>query len=165
MRIRNMKPSHSPLARSNIAVAIALAAALALIVACGGDEEAGNTGAEDGGPARQTVPVTATDFSFSPGTLTVQARDPFDFVLTNVGNASHTFTIDELDVDAEIAAGEETIVAVTSSDSGEFSFYCRFHRGQGMQGKITVSGGGGTTASAPTESPTEESPDDDYDDY
>jgi plastocyanin len=87
--------------------------------------------------------------------------DPVTIVLTNAGNAPHTFTIDEFDVDAEVAAGEETTVSITPSASGEFTYYCRFHRNQGMVGSISVSGSGGADDSNPTESPA----DDGYYDY
>ena len=139
-----------------LAALTSLGAALALIAACGGEEEADYSG--DGNPnAGQSVEVTASDFSFAPGKLVATIGDPFDLVLTNAGNAPHTFTIDEFDVDAEVTAGEEKTVSVTPSESGEFSFYCRFHRQQGMEGAITVSGavsgGEGTPGSDPTVSP------------
>jgi len=140
--------------KKTIAVVTSLAAAVSMIAACGGDEEA------DGGVATadslQTVDVTATDFSFTPGKLIANIGDPLELVLTNAGNAPHTFTIDEFAVDAEVAAGEETTVSITPSDSGEFTYYCRFHRNQGMEGSITVSGAGGAGDSNPTESPSDD---------
>jgi plastocyanin len=145
--------------KKTIAGVTSLAAALSMIAACGGDEEAG--GGVATADALQTVEVTASDFSFAPADLTAKAGDPLELVLTNAGNAPHTFTIDEFDVDAEVAAGEETTISVTPSESGEFTYYCRFHRNQGMEGSITVSGTGGAGESNPTESPS----DDGYYDY
>jgi plastocyanin len=158
-----MWSSTSP--RIQIAFALAVVLTSSLIVACGGDEEADYSGdppsgvATDGAP--QTVEVTASDFSFAPADLTAKAGDPLELVLTNAGSAPHTFTIDEFDVDAEVAVGEETTISVTPSDSGEFTYYCRFHRQQGMEGSITVSGAGRAGDSNPTESPA----DDGYYDY
>jgi plastocyanin len=142
-----------------MAVAVALASA-ALFVACGGDEEADYSG-DANSSSGHTVEVTASDFSFTPGKLTATMGDPFDLVLSNAGAAPHTFTIDEFDVDAEVAAGLEKTVSVTPSESGEFSFFCRFHGQQGMRGSITVSGVGGAGEPDPTESPA----DDGYYDY
>jgi plastocyanin len=154
-----MKPLRSLPARTTITVTVALATA-ALFVACGDDEEADYSG-DANSNAGQTVKVKASDFSFTPGKLTATINDPFDLVLTNAGDAPHTFTIDEFDLDAEVAAGEEMTVSVTPSDSGEFSYYCRFHRQQDMQGSITVSGVTGAGDTGPSESPA----DDGYYDY
>jgi plastocyanin len=61
------------------------------------------------------------------------------FTLTNAGDATHTFTIDELDVDEELAPGATAEVqADLPSDGGQLRFYCRFHAAQGMEGTITV---------------------------
>jgi plastocyanin len=153
-----MKPHNSP--RIPIAFALAVVLTSSLIVACGGDEEADYSGDAPSGVATngapQTVEMTASDFSFAPADLTAKAGDSLELVLTNAGNAPHTFTIDEFGVDAEVAAGEETTISVTPSDSGEFTYYCRFHRQQGMQGSITVSGAGGAGDSNPTESPADD---------
>jgi plastocyanin len=146
-----------PPVKKAIAAVTPLAAALAPIAACGGDEEADGGDDRSGATseARETVEVTTNDLSFSPSKLTARVGDPFDVVLTNASNAPHTFTIDEFEVDAEVAAGEEKTLSVTPSESGEFSYYCRFHRQQGMQGSITVSGVGGAGDTDPTESPAD----------
>ena len=154
-----MNPPTSLPVRTTITVAVALATA-ALFVACGGDEEADSSG-DANSDAGQTVEVTASDFSFTPAKLTAAIGGSFDLVLTNAGDAPHTFTIDEFDLDAEVAPGEETSVTVSPSKSGEFTYYCRFHREQGMEGGITVSGPAGAGDTDPTESPA----DDGYYDY
>lgn len=153
-----MNPLSVP-ARNTITAAVVLGAALT--VACGsGDEEPDYSGDATSDAAR-SVELTANDFSFTPAELTAGRGDSFDIVLTNAGNAPHTFTIDEFGVDAEVAAGEETTVSVSPSQAGEFSYYCRFHKEQGMEGDITISGAGGAADPGPTESPA----DDSYYDY
>ena len=149
-----MNPPTSLPARTTITVAVALATA-ALFVACGGDEEADYSGDADSN-AVQTVEVTASDFSFTPATLTAEVGGSFNLVLTNAGDAAHTFTIDEFDLDAEVAPGEETSVTVSPSESGEFTYYCRFHQDQGMEGGITVSGRAGAGDTDSPESPAED---------
>jgi cytochrome c oxidase subunit II len=159
-----MSPPSTLPKRTTITFAAALVTA-SLIGACGGDEEADYSGDAPGGAtsdAAQNVEVTVSDFSFTPGNLTAKTGDPFDLVLTNSGDAPHTFTIDEFDVDSEVAAGEETTVSITASDSGEFTYYCRFHRQQGMEGSIKVSGAG---AAGDDSDPTESPADDGYYDY
>jgi plastocyanin len=163
-RIGYVSPLCAPLPR--IAVIGATTLAAAITSACGGEEEPDYGGDQPGNgsrDARQTMEVTASDFSFTPDSLSAAPREPFEVVLTNNGSAPHTFTIDEFDVDAEVAAGDETTVSVTPSDSGDFGFYCRFHKDQGMEGDITVAGapGDAETDPGPTQAPT----DDSYYDY
>jgi len=139
---------------------LALVTALVSASACGSDEEAAD-GATDVG---QTIEVAAKDFSFTPGKLQAEAGRSFEVALRNSGSVPHTFTIDEYDVDVELGAGEETSVGVTPSGPGQVSYYCRFHRAQGMQGTITVTGDAGAGAPSPG-SPTPADTDDGYSGY
>jgi plastocyanin len=157
-----MNPLSAPLTRITVIGAVALAAAL--VLACGGEEEpdyGGDQGGDGSTNTGQTFDVTADDFSFTPDSLSAATREPFEVVLTNNGSAPHTFTIDEFDLDAEVAAGEKQTISVAPTQSGELGFYCRFHKQQGMEGVINISG-----AAEPTEDvPTETSVDDSYYDY
>ncbi len=76
------------------------------------------------------------DFYFGPTYLRGEPGSTVTLALVNEGDAPHTFTIDALDVDTEVAPGESTEVEVTLGDQGATVFYCRFHQGQGMQGAI-----------------------------
>jgi plastocyanin len=140
-------------ARSSSTAAVALA--VALTVACGDDEEPDYSGDATSGAARP-VELTANDFSFTPAELTAGRGDSFEISLTNAGNAPHTFTINEFDIDAQVAAGEETTISVSPTQTGKFSYYCRFHKEQGMEGDITISGAGGAADPGPTKSPAED---------
>jgi plastocyanin len=147
-----------------MATIVLAALAAALILACGGEEEpdyGGDQGGDGSTDTGQTFEVTANDFSFTPDGLSVSTREPFEVVLTNNGNAPHTFTIDEFKVEAEVAAGEKQTISVAPTLSGEFAFYCRFHKQQGMEGVVNISGAAGPTEDAPTET----SVDDSYYDY
>jgi plastocyanin len=93
------------------------------------------------------IDVEQDDFYFKPtyikakkGTLTVE--------LENEGNAPHTFTIDSLDIDKELQPGKKATVKVKVPSSSAVAFYCRFHKGQGMQGAIFTKAGASTTSSA-----------------
>ncbi len=127
--------------------------AVPLIAACGDDEEALDGGTES--PAPQTIQMAAKDFSFTPGKLQAEAGRSFEVALRNSGSVPHTFTIDEFNVNVELAVGEETSVPVTPSGAGEFTYYCRFHRAQGMQGRITVTGEGGAAPSPDSPTPAD----------
>jgi plastocyanin len=121
--------------------------------AAGGDKKPpvtleGEVNDEGTGTAKNNkISVEADDFYFDAtyiktkkGTLTV--------ALENEGNAPHTFTIDSLDIDKEIQPGKKATVKVKVPSSSAVAFYCRFHKGQGMQGAVFTKAGASTTSSA-----------------
>ena len=131
----------------------------AILVACGGGEDK-----EEGGekPAA-TQPAAAgetrfeveqDDFYFDPEELKVKAGVPVGIELKNEGKASHTFTIDELGVDQVVQADESATVKFTPDQDGTLTFYCRFHRGQGMEGELTVSGSSSAGPTSGANTPT-----------
>jgi plastocyanin len=123
-----------------------LALAVLGATACGdADEEAGDTpgdGAESG-----PVTLEADDFYFEPAQLTAEPGQLLTVKVQNNGAAEHTFTVNGLGIDEEIPAGKEKDIEVTSTETGEFEFYCRYHHSN-MTGTITIGQGG---ADAPTE--------------
>jgi plastocyanin len=79
------------------------------------------------------------DFYFGPTILEGEAGQSLTVSLHNEGDAPHTFTIDGV-VDDELQPGDEGTAEVTYPDSGALVFYCRFHRGGGMLGALSVGG-------------------------
>lgn len=124
--------------------AVTLVAALTLFAAaCSSDTStsepggsAGSTTGTDGGGGDLTI--EAQDFQFSPASASGGAGETVAITVTNAGNASHTFTIDDAEIDEELSAGDSVEVQVTLPDSGSLRFYCRFHEGSGMEGELTV---------------------------
>ena len=108
----------------------AMAGTVLLLAGCTGGGEA----TDDGGPAD----LTAEDFSFSPTELTATVGEEAAFEVANDGDVPHNVTIEELDVDEDVDAGEHTFVTVTPEEPGEFEFYCALHPEQ-MTGTLTVS--------------------------
>jgi len=136
----------------------ALLAVLALVAAfgaeaCGGSDEEKTT---TQGTTPGAVSLEQDDFYFQPTTLKSEAGKPLQVALKNEGQASHTFTIDSLNIDQTVKPGETMTVSVTPKAGGDLPFYCRFHKASnGMQGTITVSGGGssgGATSPSATKS-------------
>lgn len=107
----------------------AVAVVLALGVAGCGDDDGGDAGGDGGG----TV-VTATDFAFDPDDVTVGPGETI--TLRNDGDAEHSFTIDDPEIDAEAHGGEEA-EADAPDEPGTYEFYCRYHPDQ-MTGTLTV---------------------------
>jgi plastocyanin len=148
--------------RSDRGPLLALALSLGLVAsACaerastaGGGSEAEETGgsitiagqrATDHGSVdvsgQSDVKVGVDDFYFGPTVLEGEAGHTLTVTLFNEGDAPHTFTVDELDVDEELQPGDEDVTAeVTFPDSGALVFYCRFHVSRGMLGGLSVGG-------------------------
>jgi plastocyanin len=105
--------------------------------------------------------VEADDFYFGPTVLEGEAGQTLSLSLHNEGGASHTFTIDEAGIDEELPSGADGIeIDVTFPDSGALVFYCRFHRGGGMLGALSV--GGSLDAGATESSGGSQGPDYEY---
>ena len=138
-------------------VAAAILAIAVAALACGGGDEVGVDG-NGTASSPQLVEVTAKDFSFVPAKLRGAVGAPIEITLKNKGQATHTFTIDEFNVDTEVAAGEKTTVTVLPSEPGEFNYYCRFHEGRGMRGVITTTGEeeSGAGAASPSDPPADD---------
>jgi plastocyanin len=150
--------------RRPLVFTLALAVGLS-VSACGGDEPALTAGGGDQGEGHeaqgtvtiagqeatnhgstdvtgmQDLEVELDDFYFAPTVLEGEAGQSLTVTLFNEGDAPHTFTVDELDIDQELQPGDEDVtVDVTFPDSGALVFYCRFHADGGMLGGLSVGG-------------------------
>jgi plastocyanin len=128
-----------------VGMAALLAGAL-LFGACGGDDSAGGSSGEAGeaGGGGSTVTVVAQDFSFDTTELEFEPGAEVTVTLDNQGEAEHTFSIEELDVEAEAQGGETAEATFTMPDSGSLEFFCEYHPDD-MTGTLSVIGatGGG----------------------
>jgi nitrosocyanin len=87
------------------------------------------------------VKVVATDFAFSPKTISVKQGEKVKITLTNSGKYPHNLKIDELGMMTKIIkSGETDTVELTASKSGTFSMYCSVgdHRQRGMEGTVSI---------------------------
>jgi plastocyanin len=84
-----------------------------------------------------TVQQGAGGFVFAPSTLTVKMGD--SLAVTNVGTASHTFTITGKGIDVVNSPGQSQNVTINLAP-GTYQFICRFHVNLGMKGTLTVTG-------------------------
>ncbi|MGH2786917.1 MAG: cupredoxin domain-containing protein [Actinomycetota bacterium] len=108
-----------------------------LLGACGEDDGGGDSG--------DAVELVAQDFSFDPTTLDLPAGEEVTVSLVNEDDVEHSFTVDDLDVEAEAEGGESSEVTFTAPDEGAVEFHCKYHPDQ-MTGEISVDGssaGGG----------------------
>jgi plastocyanin len=119
---------------------VVLSVGALLLGACGEDDGGGSASGE-------TTELVAQDFSFDPTTLDLAAGEEVTVTLMNEGEAEHSFTVEELDVETEAEGGESSEVSFTAPDEGTVEFFCKYHPDQ-MTGEISVDGGaagGGNT--------------------
>jgi plastocyanin len=75
--------------------------------------------------------------AFAPASLSIKQGQ--SLAVSDVGSISHTFTIDGQGIDVVNAAGQSQSVKI-DLQPGTYTFICRFHVGEGMQGTLTVTG-------------------------
>lgn len=96
----------------------------------------GTKAVEDNGKTE----VEMDDYYFEPTVLQGKPGEKVTLELKNEGQTEHTFTIDSQGVNQDLGPGEEAEVDVTIPKSGVVSFYCRFHKSEGMAGALAVAG-------------------------
>jgi plastocyanin len=110
----------------------ALAGLLAVASACGGTEA-------DAASASDEI-KTGPGLIFSPDRLSIERDSDVRLTLSNPDPLVHTFTIDELDIDVELAPGEESEITLRVANSGQYQYYCAIpgHREAGQVGTLIV---------------------------
>jgi plastocyanin len=137
-------------------LALAASVALLIVVGCGDgtggeDQTVATAPAEDtaspaGSPTineKGTETFTTEEFDveleldnfyFDPTYIKSPGESTATITLHNEGDVQHTFTVDDLDVDEELAPDEEKEITVQIGTETRYEYYCRFHEGQGMRG-------------------------------
>ena len=120
-----------------ISVAIAACASTA---SSGAPASAGATGS--GSPS--TVAVEATEYAFSPATITVPAGS-VTFSVKNVGTIEHEFEIfkgDQVVDEVEGLVPGLTRDLTVTLEPGQYTYVCKLtgHEEAGMKGTLTVTG-------------------------
>jgi plastocyanin len=87
------------------------------------------------------VTVEGDEYSFSPATITVEEGKTVKLTFKNIGNVSHTWTIDVLNVDSGLVLpGRSQTVEFDAVGVGTYKIYCAVsgHEGVGMVGTLVV---------------------------
>jgi uncharacterized cupredoxin-like copper-binding protein len=138
--LRRLQAGKEPLVRTLTAVIVALMLAVA---GCGGDSDSAGGETTDS-TSSQSFAVSASDFTFSPPTFSIDAPGSYTFDVTNDGGVDHALEIEGNGIEEEtetIAPGESASVTV-DLEAGMYEMYCPIgnHRDLGMTGEVTVSG-------------------------
>jgi plastocyanin len=74
-----------------------------------------------------------------PEALEVKKGSTLIFRFGGLDNEAHTFTVNRLGIDLQVSGGEiKESPPVTIDEPGTIFFFCRFHRGIGGAGSLTV---------------------------
>jgi uncharacterized cupredoxin-like copper-binding protein len=90
-------------------------------------------------PAALPPDVILNDFFYAPSTLTIRASQDVPLLLRNDGGTTHTFVIDALALDFELAPGASRNIVI-NAQAGQYAFYCKIpgHEAAGMTGTLNV---------------------------
>jgi len=80
--------------------------------------------------------VELDDNYFDPTVLQGEPGKNVLLELKNEGGAEHNFTLEAQSIDEDVEAGGETEVMVKMPQSGQLSFYCKYHKDVGMAGAL-----------------------------
>jgi uncharacterized cupredoxin-like copper-binding protein len=133
-----------------------------LLVGCGGSSNSSSEDTQTGGNVVQTIQISETEYSLTPSTVSLSKAGTYEFEVTNDGQITHAFNVEESEGGPEaesgdIEPGQSKTVRFTFSGDGSFEMYCPVpgHEEQGMKGTIVVGnaagGGGSTTTNGETE--------------
>src|SRR3989344_5219597 len=98
-----------------------------------------STGPADSGSTNQPesqvkeISMTAKKFEFNPSTITVKKADQVKLTIKSL-DVTHGFSIPDLNVNANLDAGKETVVEFTPDKTGTFTFVCSVFCGSGHSG-------------------------------
>lgn len=125
-------PAPVSLIEASAAVLVQSAEASGRSAAVEGPQEGGtpfDVGLED--------PGDSGAYAFSPSEMTFKVGETVNFTLTSE-TEFHTFTVDDLDIDASVDEGQTIVISFTFDEAGTFDLICIPHLGNGMLGTITV---------------------------
>jgi plastocyanin len=80
--------------------------------------------------------VEMYDDYFKPKAITGKPGQTVKIELKNEGQNQHNFKIDGQKADADLSPGKNATVSVVIPKSGSVQFYCEYHKGLGMVGKV-----------------------------
>jgi len=84
------------------------------------------------------IEVKLNDDYFNPKVITIPNGRPTTLILKNEGRKEHTFTVEKLNIDAEVQPGKQKTITVKPNKPGTYDLICRYHFQEGMVGKVIV---------------------------
>jgi plastocyanin len=121
---------------------------LLLASACGGSSKPktslGQTGSNGGAAfdatGKTSVDVTATNFVFTPSTITATPGQVLKLVVHNTTSTPHNISQTAQNINTDLDPGATQTVTLTMPASGRLVFFCEYHQAKGMTGSIGPAG-------------------------
>jgi plastocyanin len=147
-------PAHRP---PVLAIAVLVAAALGG-AACGGSDtssSSSSSSAPSSSGAGGKLNVTETEFRIAPDNPSIANTGQVTFTVANKGQFPHALEIEGVSGEPKtptIQPGKTATLKVDFTKKGTFEWYCPVdgHRQKGMEGKITIGGGGSASGEQST---------------
>lgn len=100
-----------------------------------------NAGDDEAEPdVTQTIELEAYDFYFEETSILLELGANVTVDFTNAGDATHSFTVPDLDLEIEAESGESVETTFQLPDQpGLLDFYCKYHPDD-MKGTISIGG-------------------------
>ncbi len=133
---------------------VLLVAGVVALAGCGDDDDGGDGNsapAAQSAPASGGVKLSETEFKITPADVPVEKTGKVTFEVANDGKFDHALEVEGPNGDVEtdtIPAGQSATLEVDLSKAGTYEMYCPIgnHREMGMDGQISVAGGGSGAA-------------------
>jgi plastocyanin len=136
-----------------VAIVVAGATLVFMVAACGGSKKSES---ESGGKKATIAGLSANDhgskqvsgktevelddYYFDPTVLQGKPGSKVTLELKNDSSIEHNFSIDAQHIDKDLEGGKSATVTVKFPQSGQISFYCKYHKSRGMAGALAASG-------------------------
>jgi plastocyanin len=120
----------------------ALSFTLIALAACGGSSTPSSTPTtsppgETTSPPASGEALVMKDFMFEPKDFTLASGARI--TIRNEGAAEHNLTVEGQEFSKDVSPGE-TETEDLELPAGSYTIFCRFHRSQGMEGTLTITG-------------------------
>jgi plastocyanin len=136
---------------------IIVALIVLVVAACGGDDESASptsvpakatptdtpaaSESSDSGATKVSVinqdPGGSGSYRFSPKDFKFSMGETVEFTIT-AETEFHTFTVDDLEIDVSLSAGQSEVLTFTFNKPGTYKLICIPHEALGMTGTIVV---------------------------
>ena len=98
---------------------------------------------------QSAVTITADNYYFEPSILKGSAGQKVTLTIENTSSTQHNFTVSSQNINKDLNSNAKVTTTVTFPASGVLSFFCSYHKSQGMVGGLLTSGAAAAGGGAP----------------